>query len=137
METNRWLDSRIESRRKRNIAGKEILRCSGGTFTIRRGAKRLESVDEKAKEKGTRKGRGRRRTRGGIRGEDEVEEEERKTKKKSRSLESCESHLIIIINSNLGILPPEGTSRLHREGRAYGGEANVVKAGCVAEVGWN
>lgn len=67
-------------------------------------------------------------------GKNEVEEEERKTKKKSRSLESRESltsaRLIIIINSNLGISPPEGTSRLHREGRAHGGEANVVKAGC-------
>lgn len=58
METNRWLACRIESRRKRSIAGKEILRCSGGTFTIRRGAKRLESVDEKAKEKGTQGGKG-------------------------------------------------------------------------------
>jgi len=40
------------------------------------------------------------------------------------------ARLIIIINSNLGISPPEGTSRLHRGGRAHGGEANVVKAGC-------
>lgn len=69
-----------------------------------------------------------------MREEDEVKEEERKMKKKSRSLERVVSltsaRLIIIINSNLGISPPEGTSRLYWEGRAHGGEANVVKAGC-------
>lgn len=93
METNRWLDSRI-AEEKGVPRGKEILRCSGGTFTIRRGTKRLESVDEKAKEKGTRRGmKTERGGRGGIREENEVEEEERKTKKKSRSLESRESHL--------------------------------------------
>lgn len=93
METNRWLDSRI-AEEKESTARKEILRCSGGAFTIRRGTKHLESVDEKAKEKGTRTGK-RMRTgaqRDKRRGRSR-EEEERKTKKKSRSLESRESHL--------------------------------------------
>jgi len=49
------LDSGIAGyqKKKEYCERKEILRCSGGTFTILRGTKRLESVDEKAKEKGT------------------------------------------------------------------------------------
>lgn len=48
----------------------------------------------------------------------------------SRVVSLTSARLIIIINSNLGISPPEGTSRLYWQGRAHGGEANVVKAGC-------
>lgn len=83
-----------------------------------RGGGEGEGEDERAKRYGRRtKWRmrgGRRRRKAGL----------------SRVVSLTSARLIIIINSNLGISPPEGTSRLHWEGRAHGGEASVVKAGC-------
>lgn len=97
---------------------------TGGTFTIRRETKRLESVDEKAREK---------KERGGVASRGEPSGERRWRGRRGRkaglsrvvsltSARSPHNHNKL----NLGISPPEGTSRLHWEGRAQA----VVKAGC-------
>lgn len=137
METNRWLDSRIAGEkgvsRGRKSFGAQAVRSQYGEernvlnqWTRKRKKKERSGAGrgEDGRARRTRIRRWRTAAEGRRRG--------RRGRKAglSRVVSLTSARLIIIINSNLGISPPEGTSRLHWEGRAHGGEASVVKAGC-------